>query len=410
MGDSGPFAYLFERFPSFTQTFCAREVMEMRRQGVLCPIFSIRNPQDEPAQSFPPELKDSTIYGPEKFDEILASDGKFRRRARRGLDELRETWGDEGEKRRIYEALWLLPRLRERRIEHVHTHFAGSATRTAYWLKRFGGIRYSFTAHANDIFCDEPHERLASLIDGAEAVVTVSEFSAGMLRKKFPDAANKVHRVYNGIHPDRFRRGVPDSPVPLILSVGRYIEKKGFHDLIAACRRLEGQRFECQIVGQGPLEESLRKAAEGDDRIKITGPKTETEIVSLMARTTAFVLPCVDSESGSKDNLPTVIMEAMAASLPVVSTHLAGVPEMVIDGQTGFLVNAGNVEALAERISRLLGDVRLARQMGVAGRRLCEARFSTEKTTAELRSVLEACGAFKRQPRGFLDRLLGGFQ
>src|SRR4051794_16259103 len=108
---AGGFAYLFERFPSFTQTFCFREVLEMRRQGVLAPIFAIRDPSGEPRQDFPKELDGLTTYLPASFDEALANE-KFRRAARRAIADLRVTWGDEQEKRRIYEALWLAPELR----------------------------------------------------------------------------------------------------------------------------------------------------------------------------------------------------------------------------------------------------------------------------------------------------------
>lgn len=398
------FAYLFERFPSFTQTFCFREVLEMRRQGVLAPIFSIRDPRGEPRQDFPPELNGLTTYVPASFDERIRDDAAFRRQARRAIEELKTLWGGETEKRRIYEALWLLPELRRLGIGHVHTHFAGTAARTAFWLHRLGGIRFSFTAHANDMFCDEPRERLEMLIRDAACVVTVSDFSADFLRAQFPTHAAKVRRVYNGIHLDRFRSSEPVQP-PLILAVGRYIEKKGFPDLIAACKQLSGRAFECKIVGEGPLEAELCAAAADDSRIEITGPKCETEIADLLARASAFALPCIDEAAGGKDNLPTVIMEAMAAAVPVVSTRVAGVPEMIEAGRTGFLVAQHDVGALAERLSDLLDDPARAQEMGAAGRLLCEQKFSTERTTAELRRVLADCGAFEPKTQGWLSRI-----
>jgi glycosyltransferase involved in cell wall biosynthesis len=404
MESASPFAYLFERFPSFTQTFCFREVLEMRRQGVLAPIFSIRDPRGEPRQDFPPELSGLTTYVPASFDERIRDDAAFRRKARAAIEDLKALWGGESEKRRVYEALWLLPELRRLGVGHVHTHFAGTAARTAFWLHRLGGIRYSLTAHANDIFCDEPHERLEMLIRDAACVVTVSDFSADYLRAQFPAHAAKVRRVYNGIHLDRFRSGEPAQP-PLILAVGRYIEKKGFPDLIAACRQLGERAFECQIVGDGPLEEELRTAAAGDPRIQITGPKCETEIADLLARASVFALPCIDEAAGGKDNLPTVIMEAMAAAVPVVSTRVAGVPEMIEDGRTGFLIAQHDVAMLNAKLAELLDQPALAREMGAAGRILCEQKFATERTTAELKRVLTECGAFEPKTQGWLSRI-----
>ena len=405
---SGGFAYLFERFPSFTQTFCFREVLEMRRQGVECPIWSIRNPVGEPRQDFPPELAGLATYLPESFEPQLESDVGFRRKARKAIGELCELWGGEGEKRRIYEALWLLPELRRLGVSHVHAHFAGTAARTAFWLKKLGGIHYSFTAHANDIFCDEPPARLGMLMREAEFVVTVSDFSVRFLAAQFPECAGKIHRVYNGIHPDRFRPSVPDTPRPLILAVGRYIEKKGFADLITACRKLDGRAFECVIVGEGALEGQLRALAAGDSRIAITGPKSEEEIVGLMARASVFALPCVEEGDGAKDNLPTVIMEAMAAAVPVISTPIAGVPEMVTDGVTGWLVPPRDPAALAARLAECLENPARAHEMGAAGRRACEEKFATARTTAELRGLLERHGAFRLRKKGWLDALLSG--
>lgn len=399
------FAYLFERFPSFTQTFCFREVLALRRLGVAAPIFALRDPAGEPRQDFPPELAGLTTYVPTSFEERLAKDARFRRDARRALADLRALWGDETEKRRIYEALWLLPELRKRGVEHVHVHFAGIAARTAFWLNRLGDIRYSFTAHANDVFCDESPERLEMLMARAEVVVTVSDFSVRFLRERHPAQAGRVQRVYNGIDLERFRCSeLPADRPPLILAVGRYIEKKGFADLVAACRQLGDRAFECRIVGQGPLEAELRAAAAGDPRIDISGPKSEREIAELLARTTVFALPCVDEVGGGKDNLPTVIMEAMAASVPVVSTPVAGVPEMVLDGVTGRLVPPNDPTALASALGEVLDDAAAARAMGQAGRRRCEERFATARVAVELRDVLAAEGAFTARKKSWWRR------
>jgi len=385
----------------------------MRRQGVEAPIWSIRNPRDEPNQDFPAELDGLTEYLPDSFSDVLQSDRMFRRQARKSIGELCKIWDGEGEKRRVYEALWLLPHLREQGISHVHTHFAGTAARTAFWLKKLGNIRYSFTAHANDIFCDEPHERLDMLIKNAECVVTVSDFSRKYLCDNFTKYSSKVFRVYNGIYPSRFQLSHSSPDRPLIVAIGRYIEKKGFGDLIAACRKLGDRNFDCVIVGEGPLEQSLRDAAAGDSRIQIAGPKCEAGIIELLARATVLVLPCVDETGGGKDNLPTVIMEAMAAGLPVISTPVAGVPEMVADGETGYLVPPRDPESLAGRLTELLDHPERALEMGRAGRRVCEEKFATERTTAQLREILSQYRAFEPvevlppAPSGWAQRLFG---
>ena len=199
------FAYLFERFPSFSQTFCVREVEAMHGRGLEFPVFSIRKPAGEPVQDYFSDIGPIYFF-PEKFDTILATDTNFRRSARKALESLRALWGCEEQKRRIYEALWLGPMLREAGIRHVHVHFAGSAARTAFWLKKLFGVEYSVTAHANDIFRDEPHERLAQIFRAAALVVTVSEFSLRYLRANYPAQGDKFFRVFNGIEVERFQR------------------------------------------------------------------------------------------------------------------------------------------------------------------------------------------------------------
>ena len=392
------FAYLFERFPSFSQTFCAREVKAMRELGLTFPVFSIRTPANEPAQD---ELADAgpVYYLPEKFDVILATDTNFRRAARKAQETLDHVWGGEKEKRRIYEALWLGPILQEANIRHIHVHFAGTAARTAFWLKRLFGINYSVTAHANDIFRDECPLRLAQIFEAAAVVVTVSDFSLRYLQENYPDLREKFHRVYNGIEPGRFRSSDFPAGQPLIISVGRYIEKKGFSDLINACALLGDRDFACQIIGEGQREEELKEHAARlglAAHVVVTGPKTESEIATLLARSRLFILPCLKAADGAVDNLPTVIMEAMAAGLPVVSTSVAGVPEMVVDGKTGFVVAEKDPASLAERIRRLLDDANLAREMGHAGRELCGQLFDVRHTSKSLLDLLKSHGAFSQ--------------
>ena len=389
------FAYLFERFPSFSQTFCVREVEAMHGRGLEFPVFSIRKPAGEPVQDYFSDI--GPIYFlPEKFDTVLASDTNFRRSARRALESLRALWGCEEQKRRIYEALWLGPMLREAGIRHIHVHFAGSAARTAFWLKRLFGVEYSITAHANDIFRDEPPERLAQMFRAAVVVVTVSEFSLRYLRTKYPSHDEKFCRVFNGIEVDRFQTSSFPDGRPLILSVGRYIPKKGFCTLVEACSRLEGKDFECQIIGNGPLEESLKEQAAllgVDQRVSITGPKAEGEIKRLFERSRMFVLSCTRAEDGAMDNLPTVIMEAMAAGLPVVSTDVAAVSEMIADEETGFIVPERDSGALAQKMACLLENPELARAMGMRARERCRELFDLDRTSAALREILTEHGA-----------------
>jgi glycosyltransferase involved in cell wall biosynthesis len=284
-------------------------------------------------------------------------------------------------------------------VRHVHAHFAGLAARTAFWIEHFFGIGFSFTAHANDIFAPKPFEvSLGALVGAARAVVTVSEFGVQFLREKFPGAALKIRCVYNGIDLARFRPADLSATPPVIISIGRLIEKKGFADLIEACRllRARGTDFRCEIIGEGPLEAALQEQINAGGLtgvVLLTGPLAQGEVVARLANAAVFALPCVAETGGGMDNLPTVIMEAMAASLPVVSTPVGGVPEMVVDGMTGLLVAEHQPAALAEALERLLADRALARSLGEAGRQRAADLFTIGKSAQALGVLFQSFGA-----------------
>jgi colanic acid/amylovoran biosynthesis glycosyltransferase len=391
------FAYLFERFPSLTQTFCYREVGEMFAQGATPPIFSIRQPADPPRECLA-QITEAVTYLPDA--DTLAAEMKTIRMVGRYPWKVLQTihrWGKRPGKGRLTAAAWLGPKLKAQGVTHVHTHFAGIGARTAYWLKQFYGITYSFTGHANDLFCetDQPVS-LADLVREASAVVTVADYSLAWLRRNFPAQAAKMHRVYNGIETAGFPLAQPDpAAVPLIVSVGRCIEKKGYADLIDACALLResGARFECVIIGGGPLEEALRarigeRGLEGI--VRLTGLQPQTEVRRWLSQASLFALACATEADGGMDNLPTVIAEAMACALPVVSTRLAGVPEMVAEGETGLLVEEKQPQQLAGAIRTLLDDPELRRRFGQRGKAVADERFAVGVTARQLRELLES--------------------
>lgn len=419
------FAYLFERFPSFVQTFVYREAIEMNRQQMAPWLVSVRRP-DDPGE-FAENLEADVFYLPEADEmrsEIDASNaaGALPARTRRWIAE----WRKKTDSNRVFEAAWLGPRLRERGIRHVHAHFGGLAARTAWMLRKLHGFSYSFTGHANDIFCDTDFPVTnEALVRGAHFVVTETDYARRWMERKYPFARGKVHRIFNGIAMDGFPPRQPPGPVPRIVSVGRYVEKKGFSDLIEACRLLREREveFECDIIGGGPLETVLREqiAVAGlEDRVHLLGPRAQREVREALARAQVFALACVPDSEGGSDNLPTVIMEAMACGTPVVSTELAGVPEMIVSGVDGFLTQPGAPRAFADALGNVLRDPELAARCGASARRSAVEKFSIEKVTSELKQLLvrragvvppaAALAEDSRLPRlGFLARLARRF-
>jgi glycosyltransferase involved in cell wall biosynthesis len=392
-------AYVFERFPTFTQTFCVREILELERQGVRPLIFSIHDTRHESIRHFPAELLDRVVFLP--GEEALVQqikDWKDAGQLPQSVVLTLRHWGDRPDKMRVYEAAWIGHKIRElgSDVQHAHSHFAGVGARTCWWLRKFHGLSYSFTAHANDIFCQHTDALpdAAQLANDASLIVTVSDYTATDLRSRFPDAASRVQRVYNGLDLQPFidarEKADRASCVGGILSIGRLIEKKGYDDLITACGLLRdrGISFQCRIVGEGPLEEELKFQIlkhHLHDRVTLTGPLGMPEITRLLTEETQiFALACKTEHDGGKDNLPTVLMEAMAAGLPCVSTRLAGVPEMVIDGTTGLLCSEQHPEQLAGLLAALLADPARCEQMGAAGLAHAREHFAKEVTSRHL--------------------------
>src|SRR6184192_1275460 len=289
------FAYLFERFPSFGQTFCYREVAELYRQGVAAPIFSIRNPKDEPAQDWDARIVRRVYYLPDEkelLDDVRRASKKGRLPSEivAALDE----WGRRTDFLRLYQAVHVGLRLQEAGIGHVHAHFAGMAARTAFWIAKFFPITFSFTAHANDIFAPSKFEiGLDKMVGAARVVVTETDYAEKFLRERFPDRADGIHRIYNGLDLAPFVTAASSAAPPLIVAVGRLIAKKGFADLVRACRLLieRGKSFRCAIIGEGPLEQELHEQiAQLDlqDCVELPGTKPQHEIREHLAAATVF--------------------------------------------------------------------------------------------------------------------------
>ena len=389
-------AYVFERFPSFGQTFCYREVAELERQGAEVTVFSIRRPTGEPRQDWNDDLVGRVRYLPDEPELVKEIDRAARSRQlpEQACRALRD-WDRQTDFLRLYQAAHIGLQLRKQGIERVHAHFAGMAARTAYWINQFFGIGFSVTAHANDIFAPRNFAvGLTKIFDAATAVVTVSDFAVARLQEQFPQDHAKIHRVYNGVHVADFAPADFNSSPPLIVSIGRLIEKKGFADLVEVCRLLreQGTEFRCEIIGDGPLEAALVAqiaAVQLSDRVRLSGPRAQSEIAGRLRAANVFSLPCTREADGGMDNLPTVIMEAMAAGVPVVSTAVAGVPEMVVHNVTGELVAPGDIPALAAAIARLISDRRLAATYGENGRARAAEKFSIENNVRALSSVLQ---------------------
>ncbi len=390
-------AYLFSRYPVPSQTFCDTEIRALEVAGFAVEIYACSPPTTSFRHGVEDWPKARVSYAPPP-DGLAWWEASARRDGRWPAATIARHEAEYGPRyepaKRARHALYFADLLRRQGVEHLHVHFANRATHAALFIHELTGISFSFTAHAQDFLVDLGSDALlGEMCEKAAFVVAVSEWSRRALIEKCPSAEAKVHRVYNGLPLDRWPpphgHSPHDSPLR-IFSVGRLIGFKGFTDLIAACGILKarGIPFGCTIAGEGPWRETLQQQAKDftdpKSRIRLAGLMTQEEIRAQLAECQVFALACKVDEKGACDVLPTVILEAMAAGRPVVSTRLAGVPEMVDDGKTGLLVPVDDPGAFADALTRLAEEPGLRMDFGVAGRAKLEAEFSADELACRL--------------------------
>lgn len=387
--------YVLKMYPRFSETFILSEILELERQGAALHVFALKKPDEGRFHADVARVRAGVSYAPESLALPPRVLWDAHRRARRAAPAaydalLRSALGKRrsGALKRFNQAVFLAPRVQAAGVTHLHAHFASSATTVAHLLHRLTGLPYSFTAHAKDIFRHAVDRgSLGRKLGAARFAVTVSDFNQRHLADL--PGAERLVRIYNGLDLERFRAGgqAPDA-VPLVLGVGRLVEKKGFDDLIraSACLSTDGVDHRCRIVGSGEEAARLAVLAEGlgAGHASLDGPLPREALLELYPRASVFAAPCVVGADGNRDGLPTVLIEAMALGVPVVATPVTGIPELVVHEETGLLVPERDPAALAAAIRRLLADRALAARLAAAARARVEAHFDLGRNVSAL--------------------------
>lgn len=400
--------YLLDKFPALSETFILNEITALLDMGHDVRVFSLKKPEAGPVQ---PEvglygLMGRTAYSPAVGGGTL---GVFLRAAlellRPGLPGLKAKLA----MRRYYNAALgkeifakdfiaktAVARAAARwGIEHIHCHFASENTRTAFILNGIMGIPFTFTTHAYDIFI-APSPELPEWARMAKNVITISEFNRSYMIEKFGIPEEKIRLITCSIYVDRIKPAEGYNVNHLkIVSVSRLVEKKGYKYLIEACRILKekGEKFTCEITGEGSERERLQGMIDSiglGGMVRLDPPATRDEILRKVSSGSVFVLPCVQGKDGNMDGIPNVLMEAMALEIPVISTPIAGIPELIENGIDGILVPDESPEALAEAILRLKNESGLAERLRKSGRCKVEKKFNAAINVAELAEVFRA--------------------
>lgn len=423
--------YILKGYPRTSETFITNEIRLLEKMGVGLSIFSVKKLEGQKNHAMVKDITAPVTYLPQadplseaRFSRWLIDNvpkfsashiSLFKQKPlaylrvflecllmsiqyRTGLFE----WPREVFVKEFLQAGFIAnAALESGKIQHFHAHFCHGATTIAMFASNMTGIPFSFTAHAKDIYLKElnPGDLLQKKLRRAEFAVTCTGANEEYLKQLAPQGAI-IHKIYHGLDTKLFSVGQHDAvnkqdeKLPVLLSVGRLVEKKGFDYLVQACSLLKakGRQFQCQIVGGGDDDVkaklvSLIKDLDVEDTIKLHGAVTQEELRDIFKNATVFALPCLVVDNGDRDGIPNVLVEAMSMRVPVISTDISGIPELIDNNVNGLLVPEKNAEAMADAIERLLLDSVLRQQLADAGRdRVCKD-FDSQVTTLDLRDL-----------------------
>ena len=387
--------YVLKRYPRLSETFITRELLELEAIGCRLGVDSLMPQEDGPRHADVDRVRAEIRYLPRRPKltnrEVLVAHLRSGMRRPLRWSSLAITARRNGGWRQFLQAGLVADRVRRESFDSLHAHFATAAADVAREAAALSGRPFTITAHAKDIYHADNASSLPDRVRGAATVVTVSAFNMRHLASCLPTAALAM-----------IPNGVPNLPlVPTtpgnghtgpVLCVARLVEKKGVDVLIDAVALLTTAhpQLVVEIIGSGSLDEALRaraKAAGVDGVIRFLGPQPSDVVDAAYLRCAMVVLPCRVAANGDRDGMPTVILEAMARGLPVVSTNVVGISEAVKPGLTGLLVPPDNPAALAAAINELLQDADMRIRLGAAGRALVRSHYDPGRSAALLLDV-----------------------
>jgi glycosyltransferase involved in cell wall biosynthesis len=420
-------AYILKGFPRLSETFIASEIYRLEQLGLNLRLFVIK-PSDEdrrhdivekisaPIQYLPAtsSLSNTPLRSWLKIhlkDFSHATNWLIRNRPFRVARAARSAFaqsvrarkGSFSFPRKVYvkeflQAALIAYELRNcPDVKHLHAHFCHGATTVAWLASILTGLPFSFTAHAKDIYCESlnPAGLLKRKMRAAKFVVTCTDANREHLEGV--DDETPVHCLYHGLNAEFVsllnHQSKAHAASTSLLGVGRLVPKKGFDVLIEACSILHqrGVPVEAVIVGEHGEHEhdlSLQIRALGlEKHVRLAGPMDQPSLFREYQKAGMFCLPCRVLENGDRDGLPNVIMEAMACGLPVITTPISGIPEIIKNDINGQLVPTNDPHALANAIQRIGADRQFSNKLAEAGRETVLREFDGDRSAAELAAL-----------------------
>jgi glycosyltransferase involved in cell wall biosynthesis len=425
-------AYIAKGFPRLSETFISNEVLLLEKLGAKIKLFSIKRPDEQLVQNTVSRIKATMVYLPRVTSlsntfllvwllqnmrpfinaHLHLAGGHpfvfFRTLAKALAMTIIYRNGAFTKPRKIYikefiQAVFIADQINQSgTIRHIHAHFCHGATTIAQFVSSLTGVPFSFTAHAKDIYQknQNPGDLLIKKINAASFVATCTGAN-----KQYLDTlgdASKIKLIYHGLDinffkPAKFDKQRSLETIQKILSVGRFVEKKGFHFLLEACAMLKNRRFKfhCRIIGEDgdclpQLQESVERLGL-KQYVSLEAPKAHEELMQIYQQSQLFALPCQIVGDGDRDGIPNVLVEAMASGLAVVSTEISGIPELIKHNHNGLLVREKSSRELADAIGLLLTDQTLVKRLSANARDTVLERFDSDLTTLQLKILFDNC-------------------
>lgn len=406
--------YVLGEFPSVSETFILREMTALEQMGFHLLPLSMEVPADEPVHQEAEQFVGRTLRRPPPFSGYSLG-GVLRTLLQRPLGlmsallfTLRHLAGHPRYARELISAFlaacYFASKLKGRDARHIHAHFASYPATVGLLLAEICGSSFSLSCHAQDIFGTKTI-LLPRKLGEADFVSVCTRHGLERLQRLHAlSSSEKLHLLYHGIDVSRIEH-LPhiEYPLPMVLSVGRLVEKKGYPFLLQAAAILHGQgvQFELVIVGDGPMRNELERLAGGlglRDKVVFAGHLTQEQLAHVYRRADAFCLGSIVDKDGDRDGLPNVILEAMAYGVPVVASNLSAIPEAVIDGETGLLAPPGSANELAAQLERVLSDPELRQRLIANARRKVEEDFDLHKNTVRMGALFAEALGWKDWP------------
>jgi glycosyltransferase involved in cell wall biosynthesis len=425
-------AYILKGFPRLSETFIANEIYLLETMGLKLKLFSVKEGERQqhdvikkiqaPLNYCPNTTSlsgtDLLTWFSENWPNYRQANHRlFKRRPLAYLLTLMHVfWMTIVYRKSLFarpkkvfikeflQAVYIAEQLLDMKdVGHLHGHFCHGATTITWFISKLTGLSYSFTAHAKDIYQKQlnPGNLLNKKIKSSQFVATCTGANHSHLCDMSPKS-ERIHTIYHGLDTDFFR---PDTTrrqtnPPLILSVGRFVEKKGFDVLIEACALLhaEGFHFICRIIGppdeaSGKVEALIIKHGL-EQVVQLLDPVTQADLREQYLASTVFCLPCRIIADGDRDGIPNVMVEAMASGLPCVSTRISGIPELIKNNHNGLLVSPDQAAELFKALRKLLLDETVRSTMCSAARQTVLNDFDSNQTTADLKQLFQQCLLF----------------